>query len=271
VKVNKKIIITGTTGYLGGHLCQNLLSQDYSVVGVGRDSPPFFADLYPNYKHINWSNLSNEIDADVIIHTAAISSPVLCENDPQAAWGANVGMTELVIKVAQATKAYLLFCSTDLVFEGYEFAPKEGFRVTDIPSPQSVYSRTKRCAEEIIFQQIPDQAGIMRLSLLYGAPIGCRGGPLKQVEEALKKNEVVQAFYDEWRTPISTHEAIKKCINLIQKKVAGIHHCCGHERLSRLELVQRLFPQYQNLIKGVSRLSYAGKPSRAADVSLCPT
>jgi dTDP-4-dehydrorhamnose reductase len=269
--VSKKIIITGTTGYLGGQLCEKLLSQGHIVVGVGRGDSPSFTESYSNYQHIKWGNFNCEIDADVIVHTAAITAPSLCESDPEMAWGVNVGLTERVIKVAVATNAYVIFCSTDLVFEGYDSAPEVGFRVSDIPIPKSVYSRTKRYAEELMLQVIPERVGIMRLSLMYGASVSSRGGPLKQVEESLQKNEIVQAFYDEWRTPIFIEEAVRTCVYLIKNKIAGIHHCCGQERLSRLELLQRLYPQYLTLIKGVSRLSYTGNPPRAADVSLHST
>lgn len=239
------------------------------MVGIGRGmSHPQFSE-HAHYRHVSW----NESDPkewphqpQLIIHCAAISSPGLCESQPEEAWNINLGYTERVCRWAEMFQAHLVFCSTDLVFEGYETAPSGGFSPWDTPKPASVYSRTKTAAEELVASLVPS-AAIVRLSLMYGAGVGNLGGPLQNIEDALRRGEDISVFCDEWRTPVAVTRVVQFLHSLAQRKASGIFHCCG-ERLSRLELMEKLFPQWRSQFRVTSRLSYTGKPPRAHDVSL---
>lgn len=72
-----KVIITGVGGFLGSHLCEELLKQNITVYGIDINSDISKKFPYPNYHHIvasfeDYHNLYKKIhdDIDVFFHFA---------------------------------------------------------------------------------------------------------------------------------------------------------------------------------------------------------
>ena len=81
---------------------------------------------------------------DAIVHCAAWTAVDACESDPDRAFRVNALGTRFVMDCARRTGAYVVFLSTDYVFDGTKAEP---YHEWDTPHPCSVYGASKRAGE----------------------------------------------------------------------------------------------------------------------------
>ena len=121
----KRILVTGSMGYIGSHLC-NLLTP----YGVSIDQ----WDLLNN-KNIGFLTNDNVIGVDAIVHLAALSGVHECSENKERAIYRNLKCARHVLKIAEKAKIPLVFSSSMAACE-----PESGF-----------YATTKYLIEDEIF------------------------------------------------------------------------------------------------------------------------
>jgi dTDP-4-dehydrorhamnose reductase len=210
-----------------------------------------------------------EVTADtVIVHTAAISSVAVVDQDPARAHRVNVDATARLARRAADAGARFVYTSTDMVFDG-ESAP---YDETSVPQPTSAYGRSKLDGESAAAHF--GQATIVRLSLLYGEARVPRDTTFVAQARALLTGAALRLFHDEYRTPLCLEDAARGIIRLVGAKEHGGVHLGGPERLSRLEMGRELSRalgiEHPN-IEPVSRLEFPSKDPRPRDLSLDST
>jgi len=203
-----------------------------------------------------------------IIHVAALSSPSTCEKHPELATRANVDFTNTLLEIGKAVGAHVLVTSTDLVFDGAA-APLGGFRESDEANPISIYSCSKFEAENLTLAYA---AGcVVRLSLLYGHTLSKSRGVLGWMEEQFHARQELALFEDEFRTPIHVADAAQAIFEVSKRSQAGLFHCGGPERMSRVDFgvtVAEALGYDSSLVCPTSRRTVPASPARPADVSL---
>lgn len=251
------IWITGAGGLIGSHLLGSAREHTASskVIGLTR------ADLDLADAKAVRSRFRKDSPA-LVIHCAAMSSSVDCEADPEAAWIQNVEVVRTLAELC--SHGYLVFFSTDLVFDG----ARGHYREDDITNPLSVYARTKVAAEEIVLAH-PKHC-VIRTSLNGGtSPQGTRGFN-EALRSAWKRKRTLTLFTDEYRCPIPATVTARAVWELAGKRAAGIWHIAGAQRLSRWqigELIAQRCPELKPRIKPESLKDYVGAP-RPPDCSL---
>jgi dTDP-4-dehydrorhamnose reductase len=280
-----RILISGTSGFLGEHLVRFLSQQeglDLFALDRAHFSPThdcvsevFLSHVGEIQRAVSTSSKMRlaEVEIDAILHCAAMSSFSGCQEVPEEAERANVHYTQEIVELAHQKDAYLIFFSTDLVYDGNAPAPYGGFREEVLPVPLSVYSKTKYSAEHCVAEQRGDRSLILRTSLLYGRPAGRSGGALQWMIDAVDRGEPLSAFSDEWRTPLYVGDLVRIVGLSLQAQPTGLFHCGGPERLSRLAFMNCFVVSYSDthgsdLLQSVSR-DTAPFPHRPEDVSLC--
>lgn len=162
-----KILITGAGGMLGSDLSK-ALNPLFDVVGAGAHAAPHLTGI--RYKTADLSDSSETrawIEAekpDFIFHAAAMTNVDACELDRDSALKGNLHMTRHVVDSANQIGAFVLFFSTDYVFDGDK---KGEYSETDLPGPRSIYGESKYFAETYIHENA-DKYAIIRVSWLYG-------------------------------------------------------------------------------------------------------
>lgn len=117
-----KILLTGATGFLGGHIANVLLKRGYSVRAIYRKFPKNYEKV-PWFDKIEWykGDITNLIDltkaaqgCDAIIHAAARTdqTPSALKNYLKI----NVEVIKKLIEIAQNQEIRLVFVSTANVF-----------------------------------------------------------------------------------------------------------------------------------------------------------
>jgi dTDP-4-dehydrorhamnose reductase len=224
-----RVLLTGASGLLGSYLLDHLDRADIDPV------------LWMGSRDVDFSVPEQVVAAfrrarpDLILHTAAMAKVADCDRHPERAERVNVGGTRLLAELAGEAGARLVHTSTDLVFDGERGWYREG----DSPSPLSVYGRTKLAAEEAVLAGSGNV--VVRLSLLFGpARTRNRGSFFDQMLSALQSGKPVSLFADEWRTPLGLRPAAAALVRVAVSAVSGLLHLGGPERMSRLEMGQRL-------------------------------
>lgn len=160
-----RVVITGITGFVGGHLAEHLRAAGDTLLGLATepawpaDAPAALADV----PLVAW-DLCQELDAEArrrlsdfrpeaVVHLAALSVPAECGTDAPtgAAWAANVEGTRRVAEWALGLPRppRLLFTSTSHVY-----APATAAHCvmaeTDPVAPVRGYGQTKLAAERVL-------------------------------------------------------------------------------------------------------------------------
>ncbi len=265
----KKILITGGSGFVGGHLVTQA-KTNYEVHAQFNNNPlkieNSFAHQFDLSRVSQIDTLLNDITPDVIIHTAAIANPDACEDDPDSALMVNIKATEELSKWAQKNGVRFIFTSTDMVFDG----TRGNYKEIDPPNPISFYSRTKVTAEEFIKGNISNYV-IARVALVYGIGITRNSSFFEKMIEQLNKGKSITLFHDQFRSPILVDNLSEALLELAGNDFVGVIHLGGSERISRwefgLKTCQILDLPSQNIIKG-SMFDFAGTAFRPGDISL---
>src|SRR5262245_47746428 len=239
-----RVLVTGASGLLGGYLLREANARGLDVVGWPGPLSRLGSQLYSRAGDLGeprWVAAAfGEVKPDLLIHARALASIEPCRRDPDKARRVNTVGTGLLADIAAKARIRMVHISTDLVFDG-ENAP---YRESDVPSPLSVYGRTKRDAEVAVL--VRPRHVVARLSLLFGPTLTSRVGFFDQQLAALRAGSRLSLFEDEWRTPLSLAAAGRALVSLALSDFTGMIHIGGPERMSRLEMGKRL-AAYLNL------------------------
>jgi dTDP-4-dehydrorhamnose reductase len=233
-----RLLVTGASGQLGSYVLRELGRRGRSAVAwCGRTRGRLFdfelvpVDLGdPEAIAIAFRHARPEI----VLNAGAMAGVSDCHRDPARARAVNVAGTEALVELARQTHCRLIYVSTDLVFDGKAGNYREG----DSPRPLSCYGATKAQAEQAVLML---HGGlVVRVSLLFGPTLTGRPNFFDQQCAGLHGGPSLKLFEDEWRTPLSLPAAATALVELSAGPDTGILHVGGPERLSRLEMGERL-------------------------------
>lgn len=174
------------------------------------------------------------VQPDAVIHAAAQSRPNYCQDHPEETARINVTAAWNIAGLCADRAIPCVFTSSELVFDG-RHSP---YRETDPVSPLSQYGEQKVAAEEGMLSRYPATA-VCRMPLMFGV-----GSPVAQtfiqpMLRALRADQDVSLFVDEFRAPIDGVTAAQGLL-LALAKVQGRVHLGGRERVSRYQFFQLL-------------------------------
>ncbi len=176
-----RVLITGGAGFLGSHLCDHYISQDWDVVCVDNESsgrPENVAHLRDNdaftyWRHDITESLSLEGDLNLILHMASLASPPFYKRLPIETLMVGSLGTRNALELAADKDARLVFASTSEVYGDPKVNPQtEDYwgHVNPI-GPRSMYDESKRFGEALLvaYRNARDiDCGMVRIFNTYG-------------------------------------------------------------------------------------------------------
>lgn len=170
--------------------------------------------------------------ADVVVHLAAFTDVNGCERDPARAEAVNVEGTRAVVEAAEDAGAYLIFMSSDYVFDGR--AHRE-YVETDDPTPLNVYGRTKLEAEGLVSSY--EGSLIVRTSTVFGDGRNF----IRSILTAGRHVGSLKVVVDQISRPTSASQLAQALRHCIELRPRGILHIAGDEEpCSRYELANHV-------------------------------
>jgi dTDP-4-dehydrorhamnose reductase len=205
-----KILITGSSGKLGKE--------------VLKICPESLHPAHAELELVDKSLVSNYIakyEPETVIHLAAWTDVRGCEENKSKAWESNVTATENLVEACQQDdkKCYFVYMSTACVFRG----DKGDYTETDLPYPDNFYSLTKLIGEFITKQ--------MKEHLIIRANFVQR-----------EKWKYGRAFTDRFGTYLFADDLAKAIKEVVARRLIGIVHIAGKEKLSMFELAKITTP-----------------------------
>ncbi len=238
-------LVTGASGLLGSALMAWLAPAGRSrsgqgpvVVGTCR---PTRAGQRPDLEAVELRDgaavqrLLDDVRPTHIAHLAGITSLIEARRDAADAWRLNSELTEQLAAYADDTDAWLLYPSSDFVFDG---TLGRAYTEADEPNPLNPYAETKRAGERAVLRV--DVGAVLRLSLLHcGGP----GGPettMSRLVDRVTLGETVDAVVDERRTPLAVQDAALAIAALGDRRHRGLLHLGGPDCVTPAEMITAL-------------------------------
>jgi UDP-glucuronate decarboxylase len=158
----KRVLVTGGAGFLGSHLCENLLAQGYEVVCVDNLYTGSKRNIFHLLDNPNFEFMRHDItfplylEVDEIYNLACPASPIHYQNDPVQTTKVNVHGAINMLGLAKRVKAKIFQASTSEVYGDPAVHPQpESYRGSVNPiGPRSCYDEGKRCAETLFFDYL---------------------------------------------------------------------------------------------------------------------
>jgi UDP-glucuronate decarboxylase len=195
---NRRVLVTGGAGFIGSHLCEQLLARGDEVLCVDN----FFTATRPNLAGLMLNSRFElvrhdvcfplYVEVDKIYNLACPASPVHYQFDPVQTTKTSVHGAINMLGLAKRVKAKILQASTSEIYGDPEVHPQtEDYwgHVNPI-GPRSCYDEGKRCAETLFFdyhRQHKLRIKVARIFNTYGPRMHPNDG-------RVVSNFIVQAF-----------------------------------------------------------------------------
>lgn len=204
----KTILVTGGAGFIGSHLCEQLLALGNEVICLDN----FYTGSKENIEHLlgnkNFELIQHNInfpiflEVDQIYNLACPAAPPHYQNDPiETTKTCVIGVINM-LGLAKRTGARILQASTSEIYgDPLEHPQKESYRGNvNTLGPRACYDEGKRCAETLFmdyYRQHRVDIRIVRIFNTYGPKMALDDGRVVSnfIIQALK-NEPITIYGD---------------------------------------------------------------------------
>ena len=155
----KRVLVTGAAGFLGSHICERFLNENFEVLGMDNFITGSANNVAILSKHQNFEFIEHDVsnfikvegEIDYILHFASPASPIDYLKIPIQTLKVGSLGTHNLLGLAKAKKAVILVASTSEVYGDPLVHPqKENYFGNVNPiGPRGVYDEAKRFQEAI--------------------------------------------------------------------------------------------------------------------------
>lgn len=232
----KRVIVTGGSGLLGRQLVQRFASDEWDCLGLA------YSRARGKLRKVDLCDASqvehvlDDFQPSVVVHSAAERRPDVVEKKPEATDALNVAATGLLAELCSKRGIFLLYMSTDYVFDGRNPPYKPG----DTTNPLNTYGQTKRDGENIVLKQARN--AVLRVPVLYGEIENLGESAVTTLFSAVLDSSKPSKMSDyERRYPTHVADVAQVCVQLASTHVAGkaaggVWHWSGSECLTKYSM-----------------------------------
>jgi len=144
------VLVTGSKGYIGSHICKQLYNEGYGVVGVDRDNSSLDYNKYIayqpciDYDDFQLIDIIKKYKIETVIHTAATSLVGPSVKDPDTYYKNNVDSLRQFLTICRNSGIRRIVYSSSAATYG---DGHETFSEDIVNNPISPYGRTKMIGE----------------------------------------------------------------------------------------------------------------------------
>ncbi len=157
--LERRILVTGGSGFLGSHLCERLLADGAEVLCVDNFFTGTRRNVEPLLDHKRFELIRHDVtfplyvEVDEIYNLACPASPIHYQHDPVQTTKTSVHGAINMLGLAKRVKAKILQASTSEVYGDPSVHPQteEYWGHVNPIGTRSCYDEGKRCAETLFF------------------------------------------------------------------------------------------------------------------------
>jgi dTDP-4-dehydrorhamnose reductase len=226
--LEKKTLILGASGFVGGHMYARLGSEKSIAVTYSSDATD---SIHFDALKMDLSDVI--ADFEEVGHAMIFygeTHPDRCAQDSEWSQALNVESTKRVIDCLAGNRIPLTFTSSEFVFDGERGSNIE----TDSPRPINLYGQQKLEIERYLQSTVAEWT-VMRLGKVFasdGANAKLFVGWIQDIEAG----NTMRVATDQVFSPILVNDVVSGCLLAAEKKVRGLFHLCGLRPVSRHEL-----------------------------------
>lgn len=224
-----KILVTGFAGQLGYDVVKRAEKLGIEATGIDK------LDLDLTDEKAVSAYFQEFSDFDVIVHCAAYTAVDNAEDDIENAEKINVLATQYLVDAAKKIQAKFVYISTDYVFDGEGNTP---FTVEDVPSPMSVYGKTKLAGEKIVEQL--EAYYIVRISWVFGIN---GNNFIKTMLKLAETRDELTVVDDQVGSPTYTKDLAVLLVDMMQTTKYGTYLASNEGFCSWYEFAKEIFAQ----------------------------
>lgn len=222
-----KILVTGSEGFLGKILCQQLNTAGHEIVRY---------DISLGKDILDREQLAQEMaSCTVCIHLAAIADLYIAEHQPELARNLNINATKSLLEIAEELNVRVLFASTVCAYGNNGVA----VCVEESPlAPTEVYAESKAEAERLFYDKL-DKHAILRLATFYGPNMRTSLATSIFIK-ALKNDEQIHIHGTGLQTRCYTHvdDIASGIIAVMDSEQNGIYNISSDEEMNVIDLIE---------------------------------
>jgi len=225
-----KILVLGSSGFLGSYLGFALPKMGHEVTGVSRNPVAYFPANQVRGGLDDYTEMIRSGDYQLVINCVAVASHEACESDPEMAETVNGKFPGLWASVAAEAGARFVHISTDAVFDG---SRAELYTESDEIAPESVYGRTKAQGEQAVRAANPD-ALVLRVNF-FGWSRSKKSGILDFFVNAFTHHTPITGFEDYVVSSLYVGDLAEAMMELVQRGASGVFHAVSSTPLSKYD------------------------------------
>jgi dTDP-4-dehydrorhamnose reductase len=216
-----KVLVTGAGGQVGTDVVEafstdDVLAADHAQLDIA-DRSAVQAAVTTTHPQ-------------VIVHCASWTAVDACEGDPDKAYLVNALGTRNVAEAARRVGAYVIYLSTDYVFDGTKQSP---YVEWDTPNPISMYGRSKRGGEH----EIDPASAIVRISWVCGR----HGSNMVKTILRLANEHDTLSFVDDQRgQPTFAADLAPMLRRFAVERLPGVYHVTNQRAVSWYEFAREV-------------------------------
>ena len=232
-----RVLITGASGLLGRELLQHFTDKGWECLGLA------FSRVREGLAKVNLcqreevEKVLGDFQPHVIVHSAAERRPDVVARQEEQALALNVGATEMLTQLCQKRGVFLLYISTDYVFDGKE----PPYSPSATTNPLNKYGISKRDGEVAVCKY--ESAAILRVPVLYGEVESLQESAVTTLFSAVLNTLQPAKLSDyEQRYPTHVHDVAEVCELLARQQRAtpgvavGVWHCSGDDCMTKYSM-----------------------------------
>lgn len=229
----KKVLITGSGGFIGKNVYRLLNSNGYEVFGIGRNFKKFVDAVVDITNEIDFLTILNFFNPDIIIHSAAMSAVDRCEAEKELAFNSNVLPAKILSEWSLKHDAYVVYISTDYVYDGVSGNFNENSNI----NPVQYYGYTKYLAEKEISRC--GNFSILRPTVVYGLDDGGMNFFMQLYRNFLDK-KIMKVPVDQVSNPTYVRDLSRLILGVVKCQLNGVFVATGNESLNRYDFAKKI-------------------------------
>ena len=208
----KKIVVTGSSGFLGASVCLEFINAGYEVKTF---------DISEGQSILDLEQVRTVLEGcDICIHLAAVSDLYKADIEPEQCLMVNVDGTKNIAEVCSQLGVRLLYASTCCAYGN------NGVEISDESSPvlpTELYAETKLMGEKVI-EQSGCNYNLLRLATFYG--------PL--MRESLATSIFLDKIISDQKIEIHGNGTQTRCYTHVDDIAQGIRIVAENENASKV-------------------------------------